>query len=142
MNETLYPSDLTDEEWAGIKEGIPTAQRGGRPRPLCMRAVRKAIFSVTKGGIPWRLLPVNFPKWQRVSHDVRAWRLQGVGVSIHATLRARVRAKEQRHTHPTAGWLESPSVKTPEGGGAARGWDHGQKVKGRKRQVLVDTRGL
>jgi len=39
MNEQTYPSDLTDEEWEWIKELIPAAKSGGRPRTLCMRAV-------------------------------------------------------------------------------------------------------
>src|ERR1700704_4591104 len=107
MSEKIYPSDLTDEEWEWIKDLIPAAKSGGRPRTLCMRAVLNAIFSVTKGGIQGRRLPTNFPTWQRVSHSVRAWTLPGVWVSMHDTLRARVREKEERHPHPTAGCLES-----------------------------------
>src|SRR5712692_8250245 len=142
MNEKIYPSDLTDEEWEWIKDLIPAAKSGGRPRTLCMRAVLNAIFYVTKGGIQWRMLPTNFPKWQSVYHYWRAWKLQGVWVRIHDTLRARVRAKEERHKHPTAGCLERQSVKTTEVGGAERGFDNGKKVKGRKRHVLVDTLGF
>ena len=86
MNEKTDPSDLTDEEWEWIKELIPAAKNGGRPRTLCMRAVLNAIFYVTKGGIQWRMLPINFPKWQSVYHYLRAWKRQGVWVRIHATI--------------------------------------------------------
>ena len=48
MNEELYPSDLTDEEWDFIKDLIPDAKPGGRRRELCMRQVLNAIFYVTK----------------------------------------------------------------------------------------------
>ena len=142
MNEKTYPSDLTDEEGEWIKDLIPAAKSGGRPRTLCMRAVLNAIFYVTKGAIQWRVLPTTFPKWQSVYHYLRAWKRQGVWISIHETLRARVRAQEERHKHPTAGCLDRQSVKTPEVGGADRGFDNGKKVKGRKRHVLVDTLGL
>jgi len=107
-----------------------------------MRAVLNAIFYVTKDGIQWRMLPTNFPKWQRVYHYLRTWKLPGVWVRIHDTLRARVRAKEERHKHPSAGCLDSQSVKTTEVGGGERGGDNGKKVKGRKRHILVDTLGL
>src|SRR5260370_17878425 len=107
-----------------------------------MRAVLNAIFYVTKGGIQWRMLPVNFPKWQSVYHYLRAWKLTGVWIRIHDTLRARVREHEERHKHPTAGSLDSQSVKTTTAAGAERAFDNGKKVKGRKRHVLVDTLGL
>jgi transposase len=66
MNEKTYPSDLTAEEWEWIQDLIPAATSGGRPRTLCMRAVLQASLSVTKGGIPWRLLPPHVPKWPSV----------------------------------------------------------------------------
>src|SRR6476659_4631964 len=109
MKEKTYPSDLTDEAWEQIKELIPAAKSGGRPRTLGMQTVLNAIFYVTKGGIQWRRLPTDCPKWPSVYHDLRTWQRAGGWVRIHDTLRARVRAKEAKHTHPTAGWLESPS---------------------------------
>src|SRR5256886_15124634 len=114
MNEKTYPSDLTDEEWEWIKELIPAAKSGGRPRTLCMRAVLNAIFYVTKGGIQWRMLPTNFPKWQSVWHYLRTWKLQGGWGRNHDTLRARVREKEAKHKHPTAGGLHRPYVKNTQ----------------------------
>ena len=76
---------MTDEAWACIQALIPAAKSGGRPRTLCMRAVLHAIFYVTKGGSQWRMVPINFPKRQSVYHYLRAWKLQGVWVSIHET---------------------------------------------------------
>ena len=112
MNEKLYPSDLTNEEWDYIKDLIPAAKPGGRPRTLSMREVLNAIFYVTKGGIQWRYLPKEFPNWKSVYDYFRQWKLQGLWVRIHDTLRAKVRAKQGRHKHPTAGCLDSQSVKT------------------------------
>src|SRR5499427_10255259 len=93
---------------------------------------RIILFYVTKGGIQWRMLPTNFPKWPSVYHYLRSWKREGVWVRIHDTLRARVREKEERHKHPTAGCLERQSVKTTEVGGPERGFDTGKQVKGRK----------
>ena len=142
MNEKLYPSDLTDEEWDSIKELIPDAKPGGRRRELCMRQVLNAIFYVTKGGIQWRMLPREYPKWKSVYHYFRQWCLSGGWVRIHDHLRAKVRGQEDRHKHPTAGYMDSQSVKTTEVGGPERGFDSGKRVKGRKRHLLVDTLGL
>src|SRR5918999_2061925 len=128
MNEKLYPSDLTDEEWDSIKELIPDAKPGGRRRELCMRQVLNAIFYVTRGGIQWRMLPREYPQWKSVYHYFRQWRLSGVGVRIHDHLRAKMREQEDRHKHPTAGCMDSQSMKTTDVGGPERGFDSGKRV--------------
>jgi len=93
------------------------------------------------GGIQWRMLPHDDPKWPSVYHYFRRWRNDGTWERIHDTLRAQVRAKAGRHKHPTAGCLDSQSVKTTQVPGE-RGFDSGKQVKGRKRHLLVDTLGL
>jgi putative transposase len=64
MSDQLYPSDLTDREWKSIKNYIPPARAGGRPRSTEMREVVNAVFYVLRGGISWRMLPVDFPHWK------------------------------------------------------------------------------
>ena len=137
----LYPTDMSDRAWDIIKELIPPAKSGGRPRTLNMRLLINAILYVVIGGIQWRMLPREYPKWQSVYHYFRQWRDDGTWQKIHDTLRAEVREQEGRHKHPTAGCLDSQSVKTVQISGE-RGFDNGKKVKGRKRHILVDTMGL
>src|SRR5215470_11133278 len=141
MTTTPYPTDLTDTEWDLIKDLIPPPKPGGRPRELDMRAVVNALFYVVDGGIKWRMLPHEYPKWPSVYWYFHQWRDSGDWQRLHDTLRAHVRQQAGRHKHPTAGCLDSQSVKTTELGGE-RGYDKGKNVKGRKRHLLVDTLGL
>jgi putative transposase len=141
VNNQIYPTDLTDSQWDIIQELIPKAKSGGRPRSLDMRQVINAILYVTVGGIQWRMLPKEYPKWQSVYSYLRIWRKEGIWRRLHDTLRAMVRRKTGRHKHATAGCADSQSVKTTAIAGI-RGYDSGKQVKGRKRHLLVDTLGL
>lgn len=141
MNTQIYPTDLTDSQWDYIKELIPAAKPGGRPRTLDMRQVLNGILYITVGGIQWRMLPKSYPKWKSVYDYFRSWRKDGTWKRIHNTLRSRVRRQAGRHKHATAGSLDSQSVKRSAIAGA-HGYDAGKKIDGRKRHILVDTMGL
>ena len=106
-----------------------------------MLQVVNAILYVVVGGIQWRMLPKEYPKWQSVYGYFRTWRDDHTWQRIHDTLRAKVRRRAGRHKQPTAGCLDSQSVKTTAVPGM-RGYDKGKQVNGRKRHVLVDTLGL
>src|SRR4051794_7968283 len=58
MTRKTYP---TDAQWKLIEPIPPGAKPGVRPRSVDLRAVLDGIFSVVKGGVPWRMLPNDRP---------------------------------------------------------------------------------
>ena len=140
MSNQLYDTDLTDEQFALIEPFLPKPKRMGRP-PADLREVVNAIFYRNRNGCTWRALPHDFPPWRTVYNYFQAWRGDGVWQAMNDALRRQVRLKEGREPTPSAGSIDSQTVKATEVGGP-HGFDGAKRLTGRKRHLVVDTLGL
>ena len=113
-----YPCDLTDPEWALIAPLIPPAKRGGRKREVDVRDVLNAILYVLGTGCQWRALPKDLPPKSTVHNYFTLWEWDGTLDRIHHELYVMTRELEGREASPTAGAIDSQSVKSAEKGGS------------------------
>jgi putative transposase len=133
------PTDLTNEEWRQIQPLLPKVPGRGRKPKTDLREVLNAIRCMARSGGGWRMLPKDFPPWPTVYWWFRRFVRLLLFRTIHDVALMLDRERAGRDASPSAGILDSQSIKAPHG--ATRGYDAGKKVLGRKRHIAVDTEG-
>jgi putative transposase len=139
-----YPTDVTEAQWQLLRALLPTRKwhpgGPGRP-PYDLRCVINGLWYLLKTGCQWRMLPREFGKWATIYGYFTRWRRAGVWARVMAVLRKMERRRQGRQPEPSAGSVDSQSIKTATQREDV-GFDGGKQVKGRKRHLLVDTLGL
>jgi putative transposase len=137
-----YSTNLTDAEWELVSDLFerPPGQRGA-PAHFSRRELVNACCYVLRTGCAWRLLPTAFPPWQAVYKAFSRWVGAGVFEKMQDRLREQWRSRMGRPPGPTAAVIDAQSNRTSPQGGES-GFDAAKKVKGRKRNLVVDTMGL
>ena len=139
-----YDTDLSDEQWELIQSVLPEQKwkpgSPGRP-PTDVRQALNGILYLNKTGCQWRLIPKEFGHWSTIYGYFKRWRREGIWARLMEALRQLERRLQGRQPEPSAGSIDSQSIKTATQGEDI-GWDGHKKIKGRKRHILVDTLGL
>ena len=135
-----YASDLSDEQWLLIKALVARPDPRGAKDRHARRTVVNAMLYVVKTGCQWALLPKDFPPHKTVYDHFRRMHRRGVWAQINRLVNEASRRQEGRAATPSYLLVDSQSVKT-HCEGEARGFHGGKKIKGRSRQIAVDTGG-
>jgi putative transposase len=122
-----YPSDLTDAQWALLEPQLREDDRSGpgRPATVALREIVNALLYIKQTGCPWRFLPHDLPPRSTVHYYFEKWTADGTWEEVGRHLRERVRRQAGREAQPTAGSMDSQTVKIAEATEAV-GWDGGK----------------
>lgn len=140
QRRSSYSSDLTDAEWNLIQDLIPDAKSGGRPRKHDLKEIVSAVLYLNRSGCSWRYLPKEFPPWQTVYRYFKSFCEKGIWQKVLILLVEKVRSENHLAPVPKNLIIDAQSVRAHYG--ESRGYDGFKKVRGRKREILVESMGF
>ena len=141
MNRKLYPSDVSDDEWAFVAPYLTLMTEDAPQRVYSLREVFNGARWIARAGAAWHMMPHDLPPWQTIYQQTRRWIANGVFQQIVHDLRALLRLADGRSEQPSAAIFDSRTMQsTPESGSRAS-YDGAKRRKGSKVHLAVDTLG-
>jgi len=134
----MYSTDLTNTQWQFIKSSLIFEER---KRKYDLREIWNALNYIVKSGCQWRMLPLNFAKWQLVYYYYSKWSTLEIFDLLLEKLRNKVRVKMGQNSEASLGIIDSQSVRWGNNR-SLKSFDGNKKVKGIKRHVIVDKNGF
>lgn len=142
MNERkLYPSDVSDEEWAFVVPYLTLMREDAPQREYALREVFNGLRYLVRGGTSWRMMPNDLPPWHVVYQQTQRWLKAGVFEALVHDLRVLLRLGAGRKGEPSAAILDSRTLQSSPESGDRAAYDGAKRRKGSKTHMAVDTLG-
>jgi transposase len=141
MERKVYPSDVSDDEWAFSAPYLTLMREDAPQREYALREVYNGLRYVVRSGIPWRMLPNDLPPWEIVYQQTQRWVKGGVFEEMVHDLRVLLRLAEGRAEQPSAAIFDSRTLQSSPESGQRAAYDGAKRRKGSKTHIAVDTLG-
>jgi transposase len=139
---SVYPSDVSDEEWAFCAPYLVLMREDAPQREHSLREVFNALRWLVRTGAPWRLMPHDLPPWGSVQQQAQRWIRAECFETMAADLRRLLRwAADPTHVTPTTAIIDSRTIQSTPESGARAGYDGYKRRKGSKVHAVVDSLG-
>jgi transposase len=142
MERKLYPSAVSDDEWAFIAPDLTLMKADAPQRDHPLRDVFNGLRYMVRSGGTWRMLPHDLPPWYPVYQPTQRWLAAGVFEAIVDDVRMLLRWAADHNADPSAVIIDGRTMQSSPESGARAGFDGPKRRKGSKIHRVVDTLGL
>jgi transposase len=142
MERQIYPSDVSDLEWAFVAPYLTLMREDAPQRDHPLREVFNGLRYFVRSGGAWRMMPHDLPPWYTVYQQSQRWLAAGVFEAMVDDLRRVLRLADGRAAEPSAVILDGRTMQSSPESGPRAGFDGHKKRRGSKVHMVVDTLGL
>jgi transposase len=141
MTRKIYPSDVSDDEWAFVAPYLTLMKEDAPQRDHPLREVFNGLRYIVRTGMQWRMMPNDLPPWYTVYQQTQRWIKAGVFEALVHDLRMLLREIAGRYPQPSAAIFDGRVLQSSPESGDRAGYDGHKRRKGSKVHLAVDTLG-